>query len=266
MGKSAQQQSALGAGMHPTAMMNCRRFFDCYGSHYPTGKNARIVEIGSLDVNGSLRRIAESQFEYIGVDFSPGSGVDVVLTDPYSLPFPDSSVDIVLSSSCFEHSEMFWLVFLEVMRILKSRGLFYLNAPSNGVFHRYPVDCWRFYPDSGNALVAWAHRNHINAALLESYTSRQRGSDGWNDFVAVFLKDRQFETDFPSRITDTFMDFTNGFGQSSTDLLNSAWLTEDQTNLQALAQLVRDKLKNTSANPMLGAGKPENPLSSPKQE
>jgi SAM-dependent methyltransferase len=71
----------------------------------------------------------------------------------YKLPFADGSVDVVLSSSCFEHSEFFWLLFLEILRVLRPEGLFYLNAPSNGPFHRYPVDCWRFYPDSGNALV-----------------------------------------------------------------------------------------------------------------
>ena len=31
--------------------------------------------------------------------------------------------------------------------MLRPAGLFYLNAPSNGDFHRYPVDCWRIMPD-----------------------------------------------------------------------------------------------------------------------
>ena len=70
------------------------------------------------------------------MDFQQARGVDVVLDDPYKLPLDDASVDIVVSSSCFEHSEMFWLVFLEVMRVLKSDGLFYLNAPSAGSFHQ----------------------------------------------------------------------------------------------------------------------------------
>ena len=60
----------------------------------------------------------------------------IVLEDPYKLPFDSDSVDIVICSSCFEHSEMFWLLFLEVMRILKPTGLFYMNAPSNGAFHK----------------------------------------------------------------------------------------------------------------------------------
>jgi SAM-dependent methyltransferase len=122
---------------------------------------------------------------------------------------------------------MFWLVFLEIMRVLKPNGLFYLNAPSNGNFHRYPVDCWRFYPDSGNALVAWAKRNNINAALLESYTGVQE-LDLWNDFVAVFIKDENAVSKYPRRILDLKSDVTNGLVYGSNEFINYTEPTQDQ--------------------------------------
>src|SRR5574337_523037 len=118
--------------MHHSAMSNGKSFFDCYGQHFPQTETVSVVDIGSQDVNGSLRDVCPRDFKYTGVDFVVAKNVDVVLTDPYVLPFADESVDIVLSSSCFEHSEMFWLAFLEVLRILKPCGLFYLNAPSRG--------------------------------------------------------------------------------------------------------------------------------------
>ncbi|MGD9161575.1 MAG: methyltransferase domain-containing protein [Desulfobacteraceae bacterium] len=170
-----------------------------------------------------------------------GKGVDVVLTDPYTFPFDTASVDIILSSSCFEHSEMFWLVFLEIMRVLKPKGLFYLNAPSNGNFHRYPVDCWRFYPDSGRALATWANRNSINSALLESYTSSQ-AKDTWNDFVAVFLKDENYASEFPGRIIDRKRDITNGLIYGSNDFINKSRKTEDQKAFSVFHKL-KIKLK-----------------------
>ena len=105
-----------------------------------------IVEIGSQDVNGSIRPTFGPDVNYVGVDFANAAGVDVVLSDPYSFPFQDNEIDVVVSSSCFEHSEFFWLTFLEAVRIVRPGGLIYLNAPSNGPFHQYPVDCWRFYP------------------------------------------------------------------------------------------------------------------------
>jgi SAM-dependent methyltransferase len=223
--------------MHATAMMNGQRFFDCYGRHYSTEGQGRVIDIGSLDVNGSLRDLARGRFEYIGVDFTAGAGVDLVLSDPYRLPFPDQTADIVVSSSCFEHSEMFWLVFLEVMRILRPRGLFYLNAPSNGIFHQMPVDCWRFYPDSGVALVSWGRRNGVNAVLLEWYNSGQ-GSDGWNDFVAVFLRDQGHEYEFPERITDTFSDFKNARVAGRAAMLKHTTITDDQMKLMSLCKLL----------------------------
>ncbi|WP_233882091.1 methyltransferase domain-containing protein [Paraburkholderia flagellata] len=202
--------------MHPSAMDNGRRFFDAYVKRMG---NVRVAEIGSQNVNGSLRDVCPAEAEYIGLDFVAGNGVDLVLSDPYHFPLDSGSVDIVVSSSCFEHSSMFWLSFNEVLRLLKPNGLFFLNAPSNGLFHRYPVDSWRFYPDAGSSLVEWAKRCGVNAALLESYTAYQKG-DVWNDFVAVFLKNEVHIGDHPARILDTLTEFTNGLLHGRDTFLN----------------------------------------------
>jgi SAM-dependent methyltransferase len=135
--------------MHDTAMEYGAEFFNVY---LKNAKDLTIIDIGSQDINGSLRSVAPPNNKYIGIDFLKAKGVDVVITDQYSLPFDNESVDVIVSSSCFEHSEFFWLLFNEGLRILKPTGLMYINAPSNGPFHRFPVDCWRFYPDSGVAL------------------------------------------------------------------------------------------------------------------
>jgi SAM-dependent methyltransferase len=155
----------------------------------------------------------------VGVDLGAGPGVDIVLTDPYVLPFGDNSFDFVVSSSCFEHSEFFWLTYMEVMRVLKPSGLFYLNAPSNGDFHRFPVDCWRFFPDSGNALSNWSRRNGMNTAVIEQYTSG-KGNDIWCDYVSIFIKDVDTIGLYPNRITTNFNDYTNGSVYPHQTLLN----------------------------------------------
>ena len=168
-----------------------------------------MLDIGAQDVNGSLRPLVPEGCRYIGLDFEAGPGVDLVLDDPYRLPFDAGSVDTVVSSSCFEHVEFFWLMFNEVLRVLKPNGLFYLNVPSNGEFHRYPVDCWRFYPDAGMALVNWAHRAGYKPVLLESFTTRQR-LDIWNDFVSVYLKDEATLAAHPRRMLDHIGHYSNG--------------------------------------------------------
>ena len=234
--------------MHPTAMKNCESFFASY-SRFFEGKNISVVDIGSQDVNGSLKQVCPDDFSYTGVDFAKAKGVDIVLKDPYELPFEDESVDIVLSSSCFEHSEMFWLSFLEILRILKPSGLFYLNAPSDGAVHKYPVDCWRFYPDSGQALVTWARRNDFDPKLLESYT--QIGGN-WQDYVAIFLKDSSHQEKFTDRILNHKKDFENGSISDVGKILNPTELSQNQRKLRrrtikgifrSLESYIRRKLK-----------------------
>ena len=193
--------------MHDTAMDLGREFFKAYVRR---DGNLKIVDIGAQDVNGSLRSVATPGNQYIGVDFAEGKGVDVIIQDPYTLPFEAGSVDVVVSSSCFEHSEFFWMLFTEIQRILKPSGLFYLNVPSNGYVHRYPVDCWRFYPDSGIALQNWGRRNGYQTVLLESFTSMQK-RDVWNDFVAVFARDSRHAAEHPGRLQSTYKNYTNGY-------------------------------------------------------
>jgi hypothetical protein len=105
------------------------------------------------------------------------------------------------------------------MRVLKPTGLLYINAPSNGAYHRYPVDCWRFYPDSGVALQNWGRRSGYECALLESFIG-VRKRDKWHDFVAVFLKDEVNSSNFSARIQDNISEFMNGRTLNSDEIIN----------------------------------------------
>lgn len=169
--------------MHYTALRHGQLFFDLYWQP----EFATVVELGSYDVNGTLRNVTPPTARYIGLDLEAGPGVDVVVAPGTPLPFADAAVDAVVSSSAFEHDVCFWDTFLELARIVRAGGLIYLNAPSNFSFHRYPLDCWRFYPDAGIALMEWARRRHQSLELLESFNANPQ-HDGWSDFVAVFRK------------------------------------------------------------------------------
>ena len=203
--------------MHKTAEENAKRFFETYISQ--NNENVSFLEIGSYLSSFNIRSLAPIESNYVGVDLGTGPGVDIVLTDPYKLPFEDNTFDYVISSSCFEHSEFFWVLFLEIMRVLKPTGLFYLNAPSNGDFHRFPVDCWRFYPDSGEALSNWAKRNNYNSGVVEQYTSNNE-TDIWSDYVSIFIKDINTIEKYPNRITTNFNNYTNGSVFPHNSLLN----------------------------------------------
>lgn len=169
--------------MHDTAYEHGRLFFELYWQ--PNFEV--IVDLGSQDVNGSLRDHCPPGSQYVGLDMEPGRGVDLVVEPGASLPFADSSVDVVVSTSAFEHDVFFWETFLELARVIRPGGLVYINAPSNNDFHRYPLDCWRFYPDAGVALAKWAVARGVPVELVESFVA-EPGESGWADFVAVFRK------------------------------------------------------------------------------
>jgi SAM-dependent methyltransferase len=169
--------------MHDTAYEIGQLFFKTYFATAPE----LILEIGSQNINGSLRTCAPPGSTYIGVDLARGEGVDIVLDEPHTLPFADEHFDATISSSCLEHDQLFWLTFLEMLRVTKIGGYVYINVPTNGWYHSYPYDNWRFYPDAGLALIAWARHQGRELALIESFIA-PRKADVWNDFVSVFRK------------------------------------------------------------------------------
>jgi SAM-dependent methyltransferase len=174
--------------MHQSSLRHMRRLTDTYLADRPA---LTIADLGSCDVNGSYRPLfAREGWRYIGVDLAAGNNVDCVLESPYRLPFATGSLDVFVSGQAFEHVEFFWLTWLEMARVLKPGGLIFLIAPSRGPEHRYPVDCWRFYPDAYGALAKYAALD-----LLEAGTDWQpdaaEDSAAWGDTVGVFRKRHQ---------------------------------------------------------------------------
>ncbi len=146
----------------------CRRYLAADGASLPAGGKRRVVDFGSQDLNGSYRRFFdEAHWEYIGIDMAAGKNVDLVLTDPYKWDaLASESVDCVISGQAFEHTEFFWLSMAEIARIMRPGAICCLIAPSSGPEHRFPVDCWRFYPDGMAALA-----RYVGLTCLEVYTS-----------------------------------------------------------------------------------------------
>lgn len=169
--------------MHDTAYAACRLFFKSYWRN----NFHDILDIGSYDVNGTLRDLAPLGSAFTGIDIASGPGVDIVVQTFERLPFDDESFDVVLASSVFEHDVAFWVTFLEMSRLLRPGGFLYVNAPTNGKYHRFPIDNWRFYPDAGIALEKWARKNGSGVVLVESFIVNQ-DKDIWNDFCAIFTK------------------------------------------------------------------------------
>jgi hypothetical protein len=95
--------------VHKTALEHGRLFFESY-----LGTQKTLQSSTSAPWSSTVRydRLLQKNASTSAFDFEHGKGVDVLLTDPYRLPFEENSVDIAVSSSCYEHSEFFWLSFL----------------------------------------------------------------------------------------------------------------------------------------------------------
>lgn len=82
-------------------------------------------------MNGSLRDLFEKKdMKYICVDMEQHPSVDIVVPPGQRLPFEDGSVDLIISTSCFEHDPCFWITIREMSRIVKQGGYIYVNAPN----------------------------------------------------------------------------------------------------------------------------------------
>lgn len=233
--------------MHDTALAAGAAFFHTYA----TRPGLEIVEVGARDVGvGALRSAAPAHAgRYIGLDLEAGPNVDLVLPDPHSFPLPDQAADLVLSSSCMEHDGMFWLTFLEMARITRPGGHIYINTPSNGAVHRYPQDCWRFYPDSGLALEAWARRQGLPVLLLEAMTLRRR-RDIWNDCVLVFRREPGPDPALPAKtLADRFPDAMNVRLHGQDALRNPTPLTEDMSIIRRLVARLRSSARPAPGEP-----------------
>tara|TARA_Y100000591_G_C21750791_1_gene654627 strand:- start:21 stop:725 length:705 start_codon:yes stop_codon:yes gene_type:complete len=214
--------------MHSSALKSFLDFKKNYLSD--NKKEVKIVEIGSQSINDNIKSYLDENQTYIGVDIVKGNNVDIVLEDPYKLPFEKESIDVIISISTFEHTQFFWLSYLEILRVLKPTGLFFLNAPSNSKYHRHSTDNWRFYPDSSKALENWGLRNNYKPKVLEHFTNYENGRDIWNDYISVTIKDEKFQNIYPKRILDTKTNFTNGRKNNSDELINFMETPQDQNN------------------------------------
>ncbi len=173
--------------MHPSSFDKMNAFAQKY-LYERSAEPLVILDLGSQDINGSYRPLFDrSPWRYLGVDMAAGKNVDVVLRDPYRWrEIEAGSADVIVSGQTFEHTEFFWLTMREMTRALKPGGLCCIIAPSAGEEHRYPLDCWRVYPDGLRAAARYAGLETIEAwTQWEDLPQYDSESNKWHDSVLV---------------------------------------------------------------------------------
>lgn len=92
--------------------------------------NVDVLELGSLDVNGSIRPFFD-QCNYIGIDVAAGKGVDLVCQGQ-EYDAPNDSFDHVVSCEAMEHNPFWKETFANMIRLCRPGGLVTMTCATTG--------------------------------------------------------------------------------------------------------------------------------------
>lgn len=112
------------------------------------GRN--VLEVGSYDVNGSVRPYIESlqPRRYLGVDAELGPSVDCVVDCEKLTEQVAGRWDVVISTEMLEHVRDWQTCMEQLAQIMTPGGLLLITTRSPGFpYHPFPEDHWRFTCD-----------------------------------------------------------------------------------------------------------------------
>lgn len=110
-----------------------RIFFEQVMRLFPEtfGTAKRVLEVGSQDINGSIRDFFKPCTDYIGLDIGMAKGVDWTIPGEL-VELPDGWADVSISTECFEHTANWPRILINMIRITKENGLIILTMAGDG--------------------------------------------------------------------------------------------------------------------------------------
>ena len=110
------------------------------------GPFEKVMDVGSRNINGSVKDGLTGYTEFIGVDMIEGKDVDIVI-DAHDLDtlHYENYFDLVTCCETIEHDVNFWTTVRHIRSIVKPGGWMLFTAPSINFFrHDFPSDYYRF--------------------------------------------------------------------------------------------------------------------------
>jgi SAM-dependent methyltransferase len=142
---------------------------------------ARVLDYGCADQ--PYRSLLPAGVSYVGADLLGNPVADIELLSDGTVPIPDASVDMVLSSQVLEHVADPTLYLHECLRVTRPGGSLVLTTHGIMYDHADPHDYWRWtgeglrkvVTDSGFAVVELTGILGLAAAALQLF---QDGTGG----------------------------------------------------------------------------------------
>lgn len=122
-----------------------------FEARYVRPRDGRALIVGSRLFSHREDRRGRYR-DALGVDMSPGDGVDLVLDLEEPLPAELGTFSHVDCLSVLEHSRRPWLLAANLERLLQRDGTLYVSVPWVWRFHAYPADYWRMNDQAVRAL------------------------------------------------------------------------------------------------------------------
>lgn len=138
--------------MHGNVMNWVAQCLDLRKTLVSKSTSARVLEIGSLDINGSVRPLFANTISdggsFFGIDVQEGPGVDLVVDA--SVYKSDVQYDVVVCAEVFEHTAVWPKIIKNVHSLLVPGGMFIATMagegrPPHSAIDENPIRSWEYY-------------------------------------------------------------------------------------------------------------------------
>lgn len=171
---------------HPQQAEFFSRVERSYPQHF---RGARVLEVGSLDINGSVRELF-ADCDYTGVDLQLGPGVDLACPG-HLLEFPSGRFDTVISAECFEHNPFWRETLANMLRMARPGGLVVISCATTG---RKEHGTTRTNPDASPFTVGarWDYYRNLTGDMLERAAHLAGWLADWHHWTNYVSRDLYF--------------------------------------------------------------------------
>lgn len=149
-------------------------------------KGYKVLEIGSYDVNGSVRSIFDS-VDYTGVDLVVGPGVDVVQSG-HLVDLKKNRYNLVISSECFEHNPYWNETLSNMISHIEDGGYIIVTCAIEGRLEHGTARTNLSHSPGTNS-VGWNYYKNINHVDLRNFFETNKKINDWFMFTQSLTYD-----------------------------------------------------------------------------